>query len=43
MAVPTEKGKDFVNARFRMPLNYDGFKVGFCRNPGVKYAVVERF
>ena len=38
----SDKGKEFVNARFGKLLNYEGIELRVCRKPDVKCAVVER-
>ena len=38
--VRTDKGKEFINSRFRKLLDAE---IRVCKNPAVKCAIVERF
>jgi glycerol dehydrogenase-like iron-containing ADH family enzyme len=42
LVVRTDKGKEFVNAKFRELLDSKGIEMRMCRNPDVKCAIVER-
>jgi transposase InsO family protein len=43
LVVRTDKGKEFVNSKFRYLLDSKGIEMRVCRNPDVKCAIVERF
>jgi transposase InsO family protein len=43
LVVRTDKGKVFVNAKFRELLDSKGIEMRVCRNPDVECAIVERF
>ena len=40
--VRTDKGKEFLNKNFQDMLRDEGIQFQVCRNPDVKFAVVER-
>jgi hypothetical protein len=40
--VRTDKGKEFLNTTFQDVLKQEGVEFSVCRNPDVKYAVIER-
>jgi len=41
--VRTDKGKEFVNSKFRKILDTEVIEMRLCRNTDVKSAIVERF
>jgi hypothetical protein len=43
LVVRTDKGKEFVNTKFRKLLVGEGIEMRVCRNPNVKCPIVERF
>jgi transposase InsO family protein len=43
LVVRTDKGKEFVNVKFRKLLDTEEIEMRVCRNPDVKCAIVERF
>lgn len=43
LAVRKDKGKEFVNAKFRKLLDGEVIDMTVFRNPNVKRAIVERF
>ena len=42
LVVRMDKGKEFVNTKFRKLLGTEGMEMKLCRNPDVKCAIVER-
>jgi transposase InsO family protein len=40
--VRTDRGKEFLNEKFQAMLRHEGIQFQVCRNPDVKYSVVER-
>jgi hypothetical protein len=43
LVVRTNKGKEFVNAKFRKLLDGEGIEMRVCRNPDLKCGILERF